>query len=186
MINKNFNNTDFREVIIVEKSSEAPVESVKDFSSNKINLLSDLVIDTSKNNIEKIIASIFLLVKTPFDAAQGQNTLLLKPRCLWLQPKQSTNSPNATALMDYYKREGNLIPNFAAYSNQENLKAGYLNKPETVKSILTLIGIQGVSDGAKIDGLSNVFMYDLNEGNRLRAITSSAPSANIVQSSRWV
>jgi len=173
MINKNFKNTDFRNVTITATSSAASISGVTG-SATSLNLLSDLINDSSQSIQSKVIASVFLLVKR--DVSDLANILLLKPECLWLKIDGGT-------LKDYYGRSSDIIPSFESYKESEVLKATFLIDPKNVYSILTGLGVTS-SSAAAIGGLKNIFMYDLNQANRIRAI-AAGPSNNITAASRW-
>ena len=168
-INKNIKNSEFKEVIIQNDESGKP------------QLLKDLVNGASDEKA-KIIASIFLLGKS--SATEAFSFLILKPKCLWL-------SKSGGALKDVSGSTSEKIAAFLEYKTSEVIKASYLLTPHTVYSILTSAGLAGLAapvngeEKETINGLSHIFMYDINELNRTRSASIST-TGNASLNSIWL
>lgn len=168
-INKNVKNADFREVII------------QDDESGKSKLLQDLINDSSSDSKAKIIASMFLLAKSL--ASDSSSFLVLKPKCLWL-------SIIGGKLTDAHGYESEKIAAFQPYKSGEIIKASFLLDTETVYNLLQNRGITVTppSNGVEkefINGLSKIFMYDINELNRTRSASIST-TGNAALNSIWL
>ena len=142
-LNKNLKFSDYKEVIIQN-----------DKAGDKI-LLTDLINNSGSSPEDKVIASIFLIAK--YKSTDAVSFLVLKPKCLWLNYSGGTLKDNNDSSTS--------IAKFQDYKDGDVIKASFLSKSDTVKNILTSRGISNID---KIYGLPNVFMFDLNEFNRIR------------------
>ena len=158
-VNKNLKFSDYKEVII--QADEVGKDS----------LLVDLINSTSVDNNKKVIASIFLLAK--YKNTDVTSFLVLKPKCLWLRIEGGT-------LKDV-NDSSTSIAKFQDYKAGEIVKVSFLSNPKTVSSILASQGVTLSS----INGLQNVFTYDLNESNRTRSAAIS-PVGNSNLNNIWL
>lgn len=129
---------------------------------------------------EKIEYSLFLLCK---DAETEIYYLVLKPQSLYLQYKNST-------FYDAYERTGSDIVSFPEYKDGEKLKVGFLDKSLSYNKIMK-DQMNNSSFGGpfiNIDGkeFTNIYLFDLNEKNRARVVSSTADPTNQTFVSRWI
>lgn len=163
---KNKINTFSREVIVVGTG-----DSAKNF------LKYDPAISVVQNKLEY---SLFLLCK---DKNEDSSIyfLVLKPKSLHLSYRDNT-------FYDVYNRKGSEnIVSFPQYTDGEILKVGYLDKNISYKSIMEA---QGFNLDTKIlinnMEFENIYMFDLNEKNRARVVSSTADATNQTFISRWI
>jgi hypothetical protein len=158
-LNKNLKFSDYKDVIIQNDDSATL-------------LLTDLINSTSVKDDDKIIASIFLYAKkSNFDT---KSFLILKPKCLWL-------SKSSGQLLDANSNSN--IAEFVKYNSGDVIKASFLTEKTTVTTILTGRGMSSVP--TTINGLSQIFMYDVNELNRTRSASIST-TGNASLNSIWL
>lgn len=158
-LNKNLKFSDYKNVILQNDASTTL-------------LLTDLINSTGAKDDDKIIASIFLYAKK--SNSDTNSFLVLKPQCLWL-------SKSSGKLLD---ANGNSnIAEFAKYNSGDIIKSSFLTEKTTVTTLLTGRGLTSVP--ASINGLSQVFMYDINELNRTRSASIST-TGNASLNSIWL
>jgi hypothetical protein len=158
-LNKNLKFSDYKDVIIQNNTSTTL-------------LLADLINSTEVKDDDKIIASIFLYAKKT--NSDTNSFLILKPKCLWL-------SKSSGQLLD---ANGNSnIAEFAKYNSGDIIKASFLTEKTTVTAVLTGRGMTSIPTA--INGLSQIFMYDINEFNRTRSASIST-TGNAALNSIWL
>jgi hypothetical protein len=158
-LNKNLKFSDYKDVIIQNNTSTTL-------------LLADLINSTEVKDDDKIIASIFLYAKKT--NSDTNSFLILKPKCLWL-------SKSSGQLLD---ANGNSnIAEFAKYNSGDVIKTSFLTEKTTVTAVLTGRGMTSIPTA--INGLSQIFMYDINEFNRTRSASIST-TGNAALNSIWL
>lgn len=129
---------------------------------------------------EKIEYSLFLLCK---DVVNEIYYLVLKPQSLYLQYENST-------FYDAYERTGSDIVSFPEYKNNEKLKVGFLEKKLSYNAIMKeqMNNSNFSNPSINIDGkqFTNIYLFDLNEKNRARVVSSTADPTNQTFVSRWI
>jgi len=162
-LNKNLKFSDYKNIILQNNLTGA----------ENYNLLEDLLNVSGVNDDLKIIASIFLYGKKSNSDTNG--FLILKPKCLWL-------SKSSGSLSDANGNSSN-IATFVKYNSGDVIKASFLTEKTDVTTILTGRGMSSVP--SKINGLSQIFMYDINEFNRTRNASIST-TGNAALNSIWL
>ena len=163
-VNKNLKFSDYKEVIILPDVTGSGDKDYIFLSDN----------ETARSTQQKVISSLFL--KAKFKTSQDDTSffVILKPECLWLKLTSG-------AIADCYGTSEDKMIKYAPYKQNEILKASFLKSSSSIQTLTTQ---QGVALST-LFGLSDVFMYDLNELNRSR-VSGSGNGSSSSTISRWL